>query len=115
MKSIFFLSVLTLTLFFSCLNEQKVSPKKMVATHIDSLQKVAEITLMRKQVDSVLTFQAGQCDTCVESYKAVIINNRLLTAKLSEQNYLMQKLILHNDSILKVSKMASPTILTASR
>ncbi len=114
MKSILFLSVLTLFTFWSCLNEQNVKPTKVHLKGETSLQKVAKITLMRKQVDSVLTFKAGQCDTCVGSYQAVINENRLLAAKLSEQNYKMQKLILHNDSVLNVPSNINPT-LTAYR
>jgi len=114
MKSILFLSVLTLSVFWSCLNEQNVKPSTKPISQESGLQKVAKITLMKQQVDTVERLQEGLCDTCVASYKAVIIENRLLAKRLSEQNYKMQLLIQHNDSVLNVPPNNNP-ILTAYR
>lgn len=100
MKSILFLSVLTLFTFWSCLNEQNVKPTKVNLKEESPLQKVAKISYLKQQIDTVDKFQEGLCDTCVASYKAVIIENRLLAKRISEQNFEMQKLILHNDSII---------------
>ncbi|MEA5257170.1 hypothetical protein VB264_05185 [Arcicella aquatica] len=111
MKSILFLSVLTLSVFWSCLNEQGVKPSIKTPNAESGLQKVAKITYIKQQIDTVERFQEGLCDTCVASYKAVIIENRLLAKRISEQNFEMQKMILHNDSIIN----APPTFLATYR
>ncbi len=98
MKSILLISVFAL-FAFSFLGS--LTPDSVqTSARKDSIIKISQIADFRKQVDLADTNSEGLCDTCVASYKAVIVENRILARRISEQNYEMSKVIARNDSIL---------------
>ncbi|NBB26772.1 hypothetical protein [Cellulophaga sp. BC115SP] len=88
--------------FFGSLNDTV----KSTNPHKDSVQKITQIATIRKTIDSIDSHSEGLCDTCVAAYKTVIIENRLLAKRISEQNYEMSKLIEQNDAILNRKRIA---------
>ena len=74
-----------------------------------SLQKIEQMTQLRKEMEALDNSQFGFCDTCVASYRSAIAENRLACQELSRQNLLLQtkvlamkKLNLRVDSLLRV-------------
>ena len=63
--------------------------------------KIQQIQDIREEVQQD-TASFGLCDTCVTSYQAVIVENRLLAEKVATQNARLMELISRNEDDIRV-------------
>jgi ketopantoate reductase len=108
MKGTFKLLILSLLVLagfqlYSC--TEATATNKPLVSEQDSIiftkAKIQQIQDIREEVQQD-TASFGLCDTCVTSYQAVIVENRLLAEKVATQNARLMELISRNEDDIRV-------------
>ena len=104
MKNLFsFVLFLVLGLLIgSCITSIEASSNASQAANSPK-GKVTAIYAINQGIQQDTLNNAGLCDTCHTSYKSAIIENRILSNQISEQNYKMSQIIQKNE--IEISKL----------